>query len=84
MATKRILNNYSIVAFTREDDCISLVPSKWLCDLKTTCRWPTKSVRNAIIKKKDPSEDWETVPVELIEEGIGMLKNYCINIKLIL
>jgi hypothetical protein len=76
MATKKILNNYSIVAFTKEDDCISLVPSKWLCDLKTKCRWPTKSVRNAIIKRKGPSEDWETVPVELLEERIGKLTTF--------
>ena len=34
--------NFACVSFTEENNCIEVVPSKWLCENNKKCFWPIK------------------------------------------
>ncbi|KMQ85272.1 hypothetical protein RF55_16265, partial [Lasius niger] len=62
---------YSVVKFNakfnnkEDNETYSVIPTIWLKDNKYTY-WPKKNVRNCIIKRKPPRNDWTLYPVTII------------------
>ncbi|ODM87013.1 hypothetical protein Ocin01_19669 [Orchesella cincta] len=59
---------FSVVVFEGPKESVGTIPTKWLNQTKSECKWPVKDIPNSIKNNKDPEKSWNSYPVRVISK----------------
>ncbi|ODM88815.1 hypothetical protein Ocin01_17867, partial [Orchesella cincta] len=59
---------FSVVVFEGPKESVGTIPTKWLNQSKTECKWPLKDIPYSIKNNKDPEKSWNSFAVRVISQ----------------